>query len=194
MDDVIAVVTDLFFQSRVAAAARQAGRDVRFVSPDVKNDDGFNLALVDLDAAGDVIAAIRRLKANGAPIVAFGPHLDTERRKAARGAGADRVLAKSKFVTELSGMMRNDSGSGRDRVSAELAEYGRRMEELGRLLQDPGSARRVYLAPDPHMEEAQARGDPIILNSADYLGFLAVDSLRSKLHRLRETDGETGAG
>ena len=111
MDDVLAVVTDLFFQSRISAAARAAGRSVRFVRP-VDTANGvpqFTLALVDLDAAADVTPAIGALHdAQSGPVVVFGPHVDTERRKAARRAGADRVLAKSKFVTELPRLMQAD--------------------------------------------------------------------------------------
>lgn len=190
MDDILAVVTDLFFQMRICAAARAAGRRVRFVSSIGGSEPSFRLALVDLDAASDVVEAIGRLKlVSGAPVVAFGPHLDTASRKAARAAGADRVLAKSKFVTELPHMMNDASGdpsagTGDEQVLSELREYGRRMEELGRILQDPARVSRLYLAPDPHMEEGQV-DDPIILDSADLLGFLAVDSLRAKIQRAR---------
>jgi DNA-binding response OmpR family regulator len=101
MDDVVAVVTDLFFQSRISSAARHTGRTVRFLTSGADARE-YTLALVDLDAATDVLDAIRRLKAgSSAPVVAFGPHVDTAGRKAARNAGADRVLAKSRFVTEL---------------------------------------------------------------------------------------------
>jgi CheY-like chemotaxis protein len=113
MDEVVAVVTDLFFQSRIAAAARAAGRQVRFVASESAIDGTHgNLALVDLDAAADVLAMIRALKAQGLDsVVAFGPHVDTEARKAARSAGADRVLAKSKFVTELPRLMQDGFGA-----------------------------------------------------------------------------------
>ena len=112
MDDVVAVVTDLFFQSRISAAARAASRNVRYVRAlsDVQGLDGCALVLVDLDASVDGIDAIRRLRsAVDAPIVAFGPHVDTERRKEARAAGASRVLAKSKFVTELPRLMEREA-------------------------------------------------------------------------------------
>src|SRR5947209_12072897 len=94
MGDVLAVVTDLFFQARITAAARAAGRKVHYVvtEPQLQDAGQYAVALVDLDARTDVLAMIRRLKSDGlAPIVAFGPHLDTERRKQARSAGADRV-------------------------------------------------------------------------------------------------------
>lgn len=106
MDDVVAVVTDLFFQSRISTAARYSDRRVRFLSASL-DTSGYALALVDLDANPDVLAAIRRLKAmSSAPVVAFGPHIDTAGRKAAREAGADRILAKSRFVSELPVLLR----------------------------------------------------------------------------------------
>jgi CheY-like chemotaxis protein len=108
MDDVVAVVTDLFFQSRIAAAARHAHRQVHFVHSEraLLDLDSVDTAMVDLDARTDVLSMIRTLKERTAgPVIAFGPHLDTEKRKAARAAGADRVLAKSKFVTELPVLM-----------------------------------------------------------------------------------------
>jgi CheY-like chemotaxis protein len=107
VDDVLAVVTDLFFQSRIASAARAADRRALFVrSLSALERQRGTLALVDLDADLDVLAAIRALRAAGTgSIVAFGPHVDTDLRKAAKAAGADRVLAKSKFVSVLPDLM-----------------------------------------------------------------------------------------
>lgn len=108
VDDVVAVVPDLFFQSRISAAARHSGRSVRYLTSERVDREagGFRLALVDLDAASDIASTIRGLRAAGeGTIVVFGPHVDTEKRKAARAAGADRVLAKSKFVADLPGIL-----------------------------------------------------------------------------------------
>lgn len=111
MQDVIAVITDVFFQVRVAAAARAAGRTVRFSTSldDLMQLTGADLVLVDLDAHLDVLSAIRSApRTPHTAVIAFGPHIDTDGRKAARLAGADRVLAKSKFVTELPVLLRGD--------------------------------------------------------------------------------------
>jgi len=116
MDDVLAVVTDLFFQARISAAARAAGRRVRFVTTldRLPEEFGSGPVLVDLDASLDIVAAIERLKSAGAgEIIAFGPHLDTDRRKEARAAGARRVLAKSKFVTDLPAIVAGPAPSAR---------------------------------------------------------------------------------
>lgn len=111
--NIVAVATDLMSQSRISAAARASGNGVRFVvsEKDLDAAGTSSLALVDLDAGADVEGLIRLLKGRGFLVVAFGPHLDTARRKAARAAGADRVLAKSKFVTELPRLM---AGAERD--------------------------------------------------------------------------------
>jgi hypothetical protein len=104
MSLIIAVVTDLFFQARISSAAQVAGQQVRFGSSleAIGELPPGALALVDLDAGTDVLSLIGALRQRGAgAIVAFGPHVDTARRKAAKIAGADRVLAKSKFVEEL---------------------------------------------------------------------------------------------
>jgi hypothetical protein len=114
VSDVVAVVTDLFFQSRINSAGRAAGRQVRFVTNEKELSDvaEFGVALVDLDAGLDVPAAIRRLKSvSGRPVVAFGPHLDTAARKAAKAAGADRVLAKSRFVEDLTRIVTQTGGA-----------------------------------------------------------------------------------
>lgn len=105
--NVVAVATDLMSQSRISAAAKATGNSVQFVSTEreLATAPPAQLALVDLDAVAEIEDLIRLLKERGLPVVAFGPHLDTERRKAAGAAGADRVLAKSKFVTELARLM-----------------------------------------------------------------------------------------
>ncbi len=198
MDDVLAVCTDLYFQSRIASAAAAAGRAVRFVKQ-VSDIAPFRLALVDLDATADVPAMIVALRRAGSgPVIAFGPHLDTEGRRVARAAGAFRVLAKSKFVKELPRMMSDEDSTTQaraDDILAELREYGERMQRLGAMLQDPGSVRRLYFAPDVHMETALEEGEPIILDSADYFGFLSVDTVRRKIDRLREAEpGHAPAG
>lgn len=105
--NIVAVATDLMSQSRIRAAGKATGRAIRFVASeqDILAAQPARLAIVDLDADADVTNLIAVLKRQGFQVVAFGPHLDTERRKAARLAGADRVLAKSKFVIELPRLM-----------------------------------------------------------------------------------------
>lgn len=110
------LIDDLFFRARVEATARaldvplalaRSGADL---SERVGNDPGA-IVLVDLNHPDDPIAAIRSLKekAPSPHVVAFGSHVDSERLKAARDAGADRVLARSAFTDRLAGILRGET-------------------------------------------------------------------------------------
>lgn len=105
---IAALVADLMFASRIRGVAPEAktvhGVDglLAAVGPETR------LILVDLHAR-DAIAAIERVRGGaahtGAPIIAFGSHVDTEALQTARNAGADRVMARSAFVRELPGLV-----------------------------------------------------------------------------------------
>ncbi len=106
---VIALPADLVFASRIRTTAQQAGVSALVVRTEAEFEEALQsepraLALIDLDARKvDAPALIRRLRAAGAQnrIIAFGSHVATESLKAAREAGADRVMARSAFVREL---------------------------------------------------------------------------------------------
>lgn len=72
--------------------------------------DPDTVVLVDLHHPADPIAAIRALKerAPSPRVIAFGSHVDSERLKAARDAGADRVLARSAFTDRLAEILRGE--------------------------------------------------------------------------------------
>ena len=111
----VALVADLLFASKVRGAASAAGveattvtkgeallAEVRARSP--------RLVLIDLESRGvDAPALVAALKADPGtadiPVVAFGSHVNGEALKAAREAGADRVLARSAFVRELPSLL-----------------------------------------------------------------------------------------
>ncbi len=110
MPQLIALVDDLLFLSRIREAARAAGIEVRAVrgASDLlasARDEG-RLVLVDADS--DRLpwqAAVAALRAEpefqALPVVAFVSHVRADRAAAARGAGATRVLARSAFVEAL---------------------------------------------------------------------------------------------
>jgi len=61
---------------------------------------------VDTAARGvDWQAAIRAARAMGAPVVAFGSHVDLATQEAARRAGATSVIANSKLASDLPGVV-----------------------------------------------------------------------------------------
>ncbi len=100
---------DLLFTSRITATAAQLGLTVRTAkTQDVLENlavrDAPRCVVLDLGNPGlDIAALIRRLRTLPAPpfVVAYGSHVDVATLKAARAAGCDLVLPRSKFVEEL---------------------------------------------------------------------------------------------
>ena len=106
---------DLIFTTRVTGTASELGHRVL-----VAGTSSLALAMieqwrpcvvfVDL-AAGDLVAPEALLCYQGVTgpataFVAFGSHVDTEALAAARAAGCDPVLPRSKFSAELPGLIR----------------------------------------------------------------------------------------
>jgi len=110
MPQVLALVDDLLFLSRIREAGRAAGIEVRAVrgAPDLlgaARQDG-RLVLVDADSERlpweAAVAALRAEPMTAAlPVIAFVSHVRADRAEAARAAGASRVLARSAFVNQL---------------------------------------------------------------------------------------------
>ena len=102
------------FGSRIRAAAEHAGVTALFVRSAAEllaKAPAAHLILLDLETRWlDAPASITALRADastaGMRIVAFGSHVDGAALVAARKAGADRVLARSAFVTVLPELMR----------------------------------------------------------------------------------------
>ncbi len=88
---VAALVDDLLDRSRVSAALP----DTTFVRDPAQLPD-VDVVVVDLARYLDALPAVRAARPD-ARIVAFGPHVDTEDLAAATAAGADLVLARSRF-------------------------------------------------------------------------------------------------
>ena len=111
---VVAVVTDLFFMTKISSTAGALGVPVEVVRTldelsERLTDRRGALVLIDLEADGVVAAeAIRLCKqaAHRRRIVAFGPHVRTDLITAAREAGADEVLARSAFVARLPALLK----------------------------------------------------------------------------------------
>ncbi len=101
---------DLMFASRITGEARALGLTVKPARTleqffDLAGREAPSCVLLDLAfPALDLLDLIHRLSAAGHPlprIVAYGSHVDTESLRAARSAGCDPVLPRSKFVEEL---------------------------------------------------------------------------------------------
>jgi hypothetical protein len=88
---VYALVTDLMDRSRISGAVP----DVAFVRESAACADA-DVVIVDLARSGGEVAALRAT-APSAKLVCFGPHVDEVSAAAARAAGADVVLPRSRF-------------------------------------------------------------------------------------------------
>jgi CheY-like chemotaxis protein len=101
---------DLIFFSRVSGAARAAGLAVRMVRTPgdlvaAARAEPPRGVILDLHNPGlDLPALLTELK-DACPamprVVAYGSHVEAATLRAARAAGCDLVLARSKFVKEL---------------------------------------------------------------------------------------------
>jgi hypothetical protein len=118
---VIALVRDLIFASRITATAASVGTRVTLVrdpaklaghagatdaDADANADDA--LLIVDLNLPGAIESARAWKAATGGTATGFVSHVDTATITAARDAGIDRVLARSRFVELLPELLRGD--------------------------------------------------------------------------------------
>ena len=106
---------DLIFTSKVTGTARALGQRVMVagntaLAATMIGQWRPKVVFVDL-AAGDLVspAALLAFKAQAGPetpFVAFGSHVDTAALDAARDAGCDPVLPRSRFSAELPDLIR----------------------------------------------------------------------------------------
>jgi len=122
---VLAVVSDLFFATKIAATAEAAGVPLETLDPAAALDrfgatpsaaraseSAFEipaLVLLDLAAGEPALAVARALRGSAAgariTIAGFFPHVDVATREAAIAAGVDPVLPRSAFVARLPALL-----------------------------------------------------------------------------------------
>jgi CheY-like chemotaxis protein len=109
---IVAVVSDLFFDAKIAGTARAAGVAVEVVRTTADAGarlDHANGLIVDLNLpSGDALVLVRNAKGRrpALPVIAFLSHVQVELAREARAAGVDEVLAKSKFSEQLPEILR----------------------------------------------------------------------------------------
>lgn len=105
---------DLMFGSRITGTARALGLQTKTArSPEVVaalvQQQAPSCVLVDLANPGLVVEELIRVLREKCPtmprVVAFGSHVDAATLHAAREAGCDPVLPRSRFVEELAGAL-----------------------------------------------------------------------------------------
>ncbi len=111
---VVVLNRDLMFGSRITAAARSLGFATRFVrdlpglaAALAEPGEPPVLAVIDMNAAldWDAVAALVAELDGRAPILGFGPHVDIEGRRAAKGAGLTRIVTNGEFHRDTAGFI-----------------------------------------------------------------------------------------
>ena len=106
---------DLIFTAKITGTARELGHRVLVagnpaLAAAMIDQWRPRVVLVDLTsgelASLPALTAYRKATGPGVPFVAFGPHVDATALEAARAAGCDEVLTRSKFSAELPGLLR----------------------------------------------------------------------------------------
>ncbi len=109
---VLVLVRDLIFSSRISAEARAAGvthKIVRDPALLTAGDSATQFLLVDLNLEGAIEAAAAWRKLTGRPVIGFVSHVDSGTITKARAAGIDQVQARSEFVRTLARRLQSAS-------------------------------------------------------------------------------------
>jgi DNA-binding response OmpR family regulator len=111
---ILALEKDLFFAVKMRDTLRHHDMEVKTVRTLTAFEQALStegvekpaLAIVNISTQGvDWAAAIRTARAKGYPVLAFGSHVDLEAHARARAAGALRVVANSKFASDMPGLV-----------------------------------------------------------------------------------------
>src|SRR3989440_6935383 len=112
---ILALEKDLFFSVKMRDTLRHHEMEVTTVRTlpafeqhlAATEDKRPALVIVNTATQGvDWEAAIRQARAHGLPVLAFGSHMDLEARAKALQAGAQRVVANSKFTSDMPGLVK----------------------------------------------------------------------------------------
>jgi CheY-like chemotaxis protein len=106
---ILCILDDLFFRSRIEAAATNVGASIAIAGTLVAlqerlRQSGWRVAVLDLNAQAfdpiEALAEIHRI-APALPVLAFFSHVQVELRQRAREAGCAWVVPRSAFVQLL---------------------------------------------------------------------------------------------
>jgi DNA-binding response OmpR family regulator len=107
---ILALEKDLFFSVKMRDTLRHYDMEVKTARTLAAFEQGLGdkpaLVIVNIATPGvDWEAAIRQARVNGFSVLAFGSHMDLEAREKALQAGAGRVVANSKFTSDMPGLV-----------------------------------------------------------------------------------------
>ncbi|MDQ6660655.1 MAG: hypothetical protein M3Z24_06780 [Chloroflexota bacterium] len=111
---ILALEKDLFFSVKMRDTLRHHDMEVKIVrtlpafvqNVEANGEEKPALVIINTATAGvDWEAAIVQARQRGLPVLAFGSHMDLEAREKALKAGAQRVVANSKFTSDMPGLV-----------------------------------------------------------------------------------------
>jgi hypothetical protein len=103
----VILVRDLMFTSKIRAAAQSVGAPVRMLrEPGQLKGVAARRLIVDLNQVGALDAAVAWKGETGGEVIGFVSHVDTQTIQAARNAGIDQVMPRSRFVEVLPELLR----------------------------------------------------------------------------------------
>jgi DNA-binding response OmpR family regulator len=111
---ILVLEKDLFFSVKIRDTLRHHGIDVKIVRTLPAFEQGLTATAEDKPAlvivniatvAVDWEEAIRQARIHGYTVLAFGSHMDLEARAKALQAGAQKVVANSKFTSDMPGLI-----------------------------------------------------------------------------------------
>src|SRR3954469_23749253 len=102
MSQILVLVRDLMFASKITGAAQALGVTVKMIRDPAKlaGEQGDRV-IVDLNQEGALDAAAQWKKTSGGRVIGFVSHVDRETIDRARELGIDDVLPRSAFVRRL---------------------------------------------------------------------------------------------
>ena len=116
--NIIAVVDDLFFASKIRGTAEELGVTATFARSidaliQAARRDRPSLIICDLHSQKvDPMELAKQLKADkelrSIPLLGFFSHVQTELQRQAKDAGFDRVMPRSAFTQNLAEIMRSE--------------------------------------------------------------------------------------
>ena len=130
---ILALEKDLFFSVKMRDTLQHHGMDVTVVRTlaafeqriAAAEDEKPALVIVNAAISGvDWEGAIRRAREQGLPVLAFGSHMDLEARQKALQAGAQRVVANSKFASDMPGLVHKMMSESTSSKTQEEVEEG----------------------------------------------------------------------
>lgn len=126
---ILALEKDLFFSVKIRDTLRHHGMEVTIVRTlpafmqrlAVTGEEKPALVIVDTATIGvDWQAAIHQARKHDFPVLAFGSHMDLEARAKALQAGARRVVANSKFTSDMPGLVQRMLSEPAARTSEDI--------------------------------------------------------------------------